>query len=220
MSINSLTDQTFIRPLGPQMQTTEHRPNARERSRIETRRLLLEAGAHVFAEKGVARTRAADISRAAGVAVGTLYLHFDDKEVLLRELLFRGMTELRARLRQAYETPHASVAEAVRDQMETMVRLAEEHPALCRILFSTEVAATAIGAEVLNLLAGMQEDGLREGMAEGYFRNDVDPAVAAQTLVGMQMHVLSWWTRDPSVAPREVVIDTLTKVRLSGLHPA
>jgi len=202
------------------MRTTEHRPNARERSRMETRRLLLEAGARVFAEKGMARTRPADISRAAGVAVGTLYLHFHDKEVLLREILFRALAELRARLHRILETPHASVAEAVRHQVETMVCLAEEHPALCRILFSTEVASTAIGTEVLNLLAGMQEEGLRAGMAEGYFRSDVDPAVAAQTLVGMQMHVLSWWTRDPSVAPREVVIDTLTKVRLSGLHPA
>ncbi len=186
---------------------------------METRRLLLEAGAHVFAENGVARTRAADISRAAGVAVGTFYLHFADKQALLRELLFRGMTELRARLYEIYKTPHASVAEAVRHQVETMVRLAEEHPAICRILFSTEVASTPIGAEVLNLLAGMQEEGLREGMAEGHVRKDIDPAVAAQTLVGMQMHVLSWWTRDPGVAPREVLIDTLTKVRLSGVHP-
>jgi AcrR family transcriptional regulator len=202
------------------MLTTEHPPNARERSRMETRRRLLEAGARVFAEKGMARTRAADICRAAGVAVGTLYLHFDDKEVLLREILFRGVTELGARLRRVFETPQASVRETVRQQVETMVRLAEEHPALCRILFSTEVATTAIGAEVLNLLAGMQEDGLRQGMAKGYFRSDVDPAVAAQILVGMQIHVLSWWTRDPSVAPREEVIDTLTKVRLSGLHPA
>ena len=202
------------------MLTTKHAPNARERSRMETRRRLLEAGERVFAEKGIARTKAADICSAAGVAVGTLYLHFDDKAMLLREILLRGVAELGARLRRVFETPQASVGETVRQQVETMVRLAEEHPALSRLLFSTEVATTPIGAEVLNLLAGMQEDGLRQGMVKGYFRSDVDPAVAAQTLVGMQMHVLSWWTRDPSVAPREEVIDTLTKVRLSGLHPA
>jgi AcrR family transcriptional regulator len=200
--------------------TTEDQPNARERSRMDTRRRLLEAGARVFAEKGIARARAADICRAAGVAVGTLYLHFDDKEALLRELLFRGVTELGARLRQSFEASPDSVEEIVRHQVETMVQLAEDHPAVCRILFSTEVANTAIGPEVLSRLAGMQEDALREGMDRGYVRRDVDPAVAAQILVGMQMHVLSWWTRDPSVARREIIIDTLTKVRLSGLNTA
>ena len=193
-------------------------PNARERSRIETRRRLLEAGARVFAERGIARARAADICRGAGVAVGTLYLHFDDKEALLRELLFRGVAELGARLRQSFETSPGGVEQIVRQQVETLVSLAEDHPAICRILFSTEVANTAIGPEVLRLLAGMQEDALREGIARGHVRSDVDPKVAAQILVGMQMHVLSWWTRDPSVSPREVIIDTLTKVRLSGLN--
>jgi TetR/AcrR family fatty acid metabolism transcriptional regulator len=202
------------------MLTIEHPSNARERSRMETRRRLLEAGARVFAEKGIARARAADISRAAGVAVGTLYLHFDDKEALLRELLLQGVAELGTRLRKSFETSPDSVEEIVREQVETMVRLAEDHPAVCRILFSTEVANTAIGADVLSLLAGMQEDGLRKGMARGYVRSDIDPAVAAQILVGMQMHVLSWWTRDPSVAPRELIVDTLTKVRLSGLNTA
>jgi len=30
--------------------------------------------------------------------------------------------------------------------------------------------------------------------------------------------VLHWWTQDPSRAPREVVVDTITRLRLSGLH--
>jgi len=200
------------------MMTVEQRPNARERSRMDTRRRLLEAGARVFAEKGVARARAADLCHEAGVAVGTLYLHFDDKEALLRELLLQGMAELGARLRQSFEASPDSVEEIVRQQVETLVGLAEDYPEVCHVLFSTEVTNTEVGAEVLRLLTGMQEDALREGMDRGYVRLDVDPAVAAQILVGMQMHVLSWWMRDPSVAPREVIIDTLTKVRLSGLN--
>jgi AcrR family transcriptional regulator len=218
MNIGSLNEYTFIKGLGRDMLSAEHPPNARERSRIETRRRLLEAGARVFAEKGIARARAADICRQAGVAVGTLYLHFDDKEALLRELLLRGAAELGARLRQSFESSPDSVEEIVRQQVETLVCLAEDHPAICRVLFSTEVANTAIGPEVLSLLAGMQEEALREGMDRGYVRLDVDPKVAAQMLVGMQMHVLSWWTRDPSIAPREAIVDTLTKVRLSGLN--
>ena len=49
-------------------------------------------------------------------------------------------------------------------------------------------------------------------------RLHLDPAVAAHAVIGMLIQVLHWWTQDPSRAPREVVIDTVTGLRLSGLH--
>jgi hypothetical protein len=57
-------------------------------------------------------------------------------------------------------------------------------------------------------------------MAQGYFRADLDPAVAARAVIGMLAQVLHWWTQDPTRAPREVVVDTITRLRLSGLHAA
>ena len=56
------------------MTAAEAVPNMRERSRRETRRRLIEAGKKLFASRGFARTRATDISREAGVAVGTLFI--------------------------------------------------------------------------------------------------------------------------------------------------
>jgi len=193
-------------------------PNLREQSRLETRRRLIEAGKRLFARRGFAPTRATDISREAGVAVGTLYLHFTDKHALLREILFRGAGEIHAILERITEATFPSVEESVRAHTEALVGYAAEHPALFQILFSTEVAATAAGAELRDLLTAHQEERLREGMAEGYFRGDLDPAVAAQAVMGMLTQVLHWWTQDPSWAPREVVIDTVTRLRLSGLH--
>jgi TetR/AcrR family fatty acid metabolism transcriptional regulator len=196
----------------------EAAPNLRERSRLETRRRLLEAGTKLFARRGLAGTRATDISREANVAVGTLYLHFTDKEELLREILFQGFGEIHAVVRRIAETEYSTVRESVRAHAEALVGYAAEHPALLQILFSTEVATTAAGAELLGSLTAHQEGRLREGMAEGYFRADLDPAVAAHAVIGMLTQVLRWWTQDPSRAPREVVVDTITKLRLFGLH--
>ncbi len=193
-------------------------PNARQLGRLETRRRLIEAGTRVFARRGFARTRATDISGEAGVAVGTLYLHFADKDALLREVLFRGAGELHAALRRITDARFPGVEESVRAHSEALVGYAAEHPALFQILFSTEVAATTAGAELLGFLTAHQEERLREGMAEGYFRGDLDPAVAAQAVIGMLTQVLHWWTQDPSRASREVVVETVTGLRLSGLH--
>ena len=200
------------------MTAAEAVPNLRERSRIETRRRLIEAGKKLFARRGFARTRATDISREAGVAVGTLYVHFADKEEVLREILFQGFEEMHAVVHRIKETKYATVEGSVRAHTEALVSYAAEHPALFQILFSTEVTTTAAGAELLEFVTAHQEERLREGMAEGYFRADLDPAVAAHAVIGMLIQVLHWWTQDPSRAPREVVIDTVTGLRLSGLH--
>ena len=200
------------------MTAAEAVPNLREQSRRETRRRLIEAGTKLFARRGFARTRATDISREAGVAVGTLYVHFSDKEELLREILFQGFEEIHAVVRRIADTKYATVRESERAHAEALVGYAAEHPALFQILFSTEVTTTAAGAELLEFVTAHQEERLREGMAEGYFRADLDPAVAANAVLGMLIQVLHWWTQDPSRAPQEAVIDTVTGLRLSGLH--
>lgn len=53
------------------------------RKKTEARReAILDAALEEFAAKGYAGARMEDIARRAGVAKGTLYLHFGDKEGL------------------------------------------------------------------------------------------------------------------------------------------
>lgn len=59
------------------------------RKKTEARReAILDAALEEFAAKGYAGARMEDIARRAGVAKGTLYLHFGDKEGL-----FNGLAE-------------------------------------------------------------------------------------------------------------------------------
>ncbi len=61
----------------------------------ETRQRLLDAAAEVFAAKGYAGTRVADIAGRAGLSNGALYAHFDSKAALLAEALRNhGSTQL------------------------------------------------------------------------------------------------------------------------------
>jgi AcrR family transcriptional regulator len=56
-------------------------------AREANRAALLDAGARVIAEHGLARARIDDISLAAGLAKGTVYNHFESKEALFRAVL-------------------------------------------------------------------------------------------------------------------------------------
>src|SRR5438309_698913 len=51
------------------------------------REAILAAALDEFAAQGFAATRLDDVARRAGVAKGTIYLHFRDKEALFQELM-------------------------------------------------------------------------------------------------------------------------------------
>jgi AcrR family transcriptional regulator len=53
----------------------------------ERRQAILDAALNVFAEQGFAAARLDDVARQAGVAKGTLYLYFRDKEELFEQIL-------------------------------------------------------------------------------------------------------------------------------------
>ncbi|MBI2394564.1 MAG: TetR/AcrR family transcriptional regulator [Deltaproteobacteria bacterium] len=77
--------------------------NARTLQKQETRRALLDAARACFAEKGWAGTVVGDIARAAGVAHGTFYVHFADKDAIADALLAEINVGLAARVAPAIE---------------------------------------------------------------------------------------------------------------------
>jgi AcrR family transcriptional regulator len=63
------------------------RPRVRAGRRTERRAAILAAALEEFAARGFAATRLDDVARRAGVAKGTIYLYFRDKETLFQELV-------------------------------------------------------------------------------------------------------------------------------------
>ncbi|WP_433634423.1 TetR/AcrR family transcriptional regulator [Nocardia sp. CA-120079] len=62
---------------------------ARERSDTGRHRALLDAAAHVFAERGYDKTTVADITTAAGVSRATMYVYFASKDEIFLALAAR-----------------------------------------------------------------------------------------------------------------------------------
>jgi AcrR family transcriptional regulator len=59
----------------------------------DTRKTLVEAAQQVFLQRGFARATTREIARAAGVAEGTIYRHFADKQALFQAVLAERLTE-------------------------------------------------------------------------------------------------------------------------------
>ncbi len=64
----------------------------------DKRRAILDAALRTFAERGFHGTSVPDVARAAGIATGTMYLYFDNKQSLVNEVFRDAKTRLRAAL--------------------------------------------------------------------------------------------------------------------------
>src|ERR1700754_4665767 len=72
-------------------------PNRAERA-AERRQAIIEAALDEFIARGFTATRLDDIARRAGVAKGTIYLHFKDKESMFEELIRTAIVPLVGRM--------------------------------------------------------------------------------------------------------------------------
>jgi AcrR family transcriptional regulator len=81
--------------------------------RAERRQAILAAALREFSARGFAAARLDDVADAAGVAKGTIYLYFHDKEALFRDLIRSEMSPVVATLETALavDLPVRAVAE-------------------------------------------------------------------------------------------------------------
>jgi len=187
-------------------------PTAAARSRAATRERLRRAGLELFAEQGLHGVTSHRIAQRAGVAAGTFYLHFKDKRELCRELAREATAQLSERLRAATAGIDDEAAR-IRAHAAALVDFAHERRELIALLFGGDAEAASVGADVLDTLAGHI---VRVRTERGRIPAGSDVAVLSQAVVGMYARVVAWWAEDPRRATREQLIETLTRIQLSG----
>jgi AcrR family transcriptional regulator len=99
------------RPRTPRPPKWQRRPEARPEE-------ILCAAVHVFGEEGFARAKLEDVAQRAGVSKGTLYLYFDSKDTLFREMVKARITPVFAEAEQAMREFQGSA----RELLEWMIR--------------------------------------------------------------------------------------------------
>lgn len=173
----------------------------------------------LFAEKGFEKTRASEIAEKAGVAVGTIYLHFGDKEGLLRAILVNIVDVIYARVKEIYEQyPSAPPDALARMHIEQIVQYVEENRKLAPFVLGYTLSRHPVGAQIIDLMVSQVEQSIRQGQMVGVYRTDILLPLAARAEAYMNLGLISWWIDHPTLATRDEIVDTLVKFRLSGLY--
>jgi AcrR family transcriptional regulator len=134
-------------------------PSSRAMRAAERRQAIITAGLDEFIARGFASTRLDDVAKRAGVAKGTIYLHFKDKEALFQELVRTALGPLIGRLTTP-PVPGGSARAMVEAFAATFVR---------------EVVETRRG-DIVRLI--MAEGARFPSLAEFYYREVVERGMA------------------------------------------
>ncbi|MCZ6620108.1 MAG: TetR/AcrR family transcriptional regulator [Gammaproteobacteria bacterium] len=104
------------------------------RRRRESNRKLLEAARRLFVDNGYDATRPQDIARAAGVANGTFYLHFQDKEAVFLAFAEQAQDELVARYEENLDGV-IGLGPRLEVILRTMIEYGSKHPGVLQAAF-------------------------------------------------------------------------------------
>jgi AcrR family transcriptional regulator len=110
-----------LRPKAPARRALPRRNFSRAQKSAARREAILAAALDEFSARGFAAARLEDVARRAGVAKGTIYLHFANKEALFQELVRTMLGPLVATLDQlrATDLPMRTVVERFADLFVT-----------------------------------------------------------------------------------------------------
>jgi len=133
-------------------------PNRAERA-AERRQAIVEAALQEFVARGFTATRLDDIARRAGVAKGTIYLHFKDKESMFEELIRTAIVPLVGRI-----TSPPPMGASIRDTVEGVV-----------LTFIEEIVTTP-RADIVRLI--IAEGARFPAIADFYYREVISRGLA------------------------------------------
>jgi AcrR family transcriptional regulator len=120
---------------------TETKPaSLRARLREATAAAILDAAEDVFAEQGLSAAHMNDIATRAGVAVGTMYYHFKDRDAMLEALFHERRMGMFAVMDEFLDQPSSGTFRD--DLLELMTRIGryfDEHKRFHQILHQTDL---------------------------------------------------------------------------------
>jgi AcrR family transcriptional regulator len=194
--------------------------SGRSASRRRRAPQIIEAAARVFAERGFHGATTQDIADVLGIRQASLYYYFSSKEAALELVCLKGVEGF-------FEAAKAIAArpESARERLSLLIN-SHLSPVLDRgdfvkvFLNERQFLPNASRRRIGRWSRGLErifEEVIKEGIANGEFRPDVDARLATLAILGMCNAVSSWYRKENTDVARigaefaKLVIDGLDK---------
>ncbi len=193
---------------------SQSKATIKERLKEETRSAIIDEAIKAFSELGYHGMKIAAVAREAGVANGTFYLHFKDKEALYSEIVSMANSKLGSGIFAAHNF-NGGKGDTDRAELQAVMDFAENHSDLMRIALDTSAPAAQSNTDLLAPLINIRISELEKGIKDGQIYSGIHPEIGARAEMSMALSVIQWWTNNRGKATKEQVLDTLCHIRRS-----
>ncbi len=154
----------------------------------DKRQRILEAALKVFAGQGFYNAKVSDVARSAGVADGTIYLYFANKDDLLIQLFEDRMGYIIERIRNELAHFDGTPEDKIRKLIHLHIQLAEEDTNLAEFITvelrqSGKFVKDYENPQFIEYLRIMQEL-VKEGQSAGTIRDGIDARLIVRAIFG------------------------------------
>ena len=196
-------------------------------SQIDKKNRIIEAAAHVFAQKGYAGAAVADIAAKAEIGKGTIYAYFDSKEDLFFAVFEWFMLQTGAAAKVSISHLGESAAQRLEALSDSIMGMWDEiqDAFILTIEFWAASSSSQMRDRFKETFRRLYEEFrtivvslIRDGIQRGEFRSDINAESVAAALVGTwdALFLQAWFGKDfdPLITARnflKVVIRGLSK---------
>jgi len=182
--------------------------------------LILEAAVKVFAEQGFSQSTISKIAREAGVADGTIYLYFKNKDDILVQFFSYKTRQVFARFREEVDKGdntigklnnliHRHLEEFQNDRNMAVVYQAETHQSIR--LFEEQIK------EMSKMYLDIVLEIVEQGQEEGVIRKDLYLGLVKRFILGAVDEVINTWLHSGGKYDLVSMADPLVELFMEGI---
>jgi AcrR family transcriptional regulator len=190
---------------------------------------ILEAALALFVEKGFAATRLDDVAARAGLSKAAIYLYFEDKTALFKDVVRQAIGSNLMTVEGLAKAHQGPVSALIPGILEFMASRVEDTPmaSIAKVVIAESRAFPDIGRFYLKEVIGrgipMFEGLIARGVASGEFR-PVDPMLTVRSLIGPMLLSIVWKTVFEPIGAEKLDVRALARhhadLMLHALRPS
>jgi TetR/AcrR family fatty acid metabolism transcriptional regulator len=192
----------------------------KKNKKIDKYHHILEAACAVFAEQGFFQSTISQIAKAAGVADGTIYLYFKNKDDILVQFYKYKTRQIFERFREAVQKPDTAV-----EKLKCLIRVHLQEFQKDRnmaIVYQAETHQNrTVGIEHIKEMSKTYRDIITDvvelGQEEGTIRKDLYLGIVKRFINGAVDEVINAWIHSGAQYDLVTMADPLVDLFIKGI---
>ncbi|MGM0948087.1 MAG: fatty acid metabolism transcriptional regulator FadR [Bacillota bacterium] len=182
---------------------------------------IIDAAVEVIAENGYHQSQVSKIAKQAGVADGTIYLYFKNKEDILISLFKEKMGQFIERMEEDIKDKETAKEKLALVISKHFSLLADDHNLAIVTQLELRQSNLELRQKINEILKGyltILEGILTEGIQSGELKKGLDVRLARQMIFGTIDETVTTWVMNDQKYDIAALSDSVLELLVSGIH--